>query len=201
MHQTLILQINILEKSTIKLVIEYFVYFLKQYSPHGLLFLFLLQVNGCTRKIGKSIIQAVDSAGIHIIPVSFDNVELYGKVGVLFVMGTTAGDRDRLYKTVEESKVVAFLAAMEIMAEQFPGAFSGYNLQVMESHQAGKLDTSGTAKAIISCFQKLGGRGGGIQMILDPKQQMEMMGLGSSRRRKELFVAEKVQLFIVLLPV
>ena len=26
----------------------------------------------------------------------------------------------------------------------------------MESHQAGKLDTSGTAKDVISCFQKLG---------------------------------------------
>nr|POF10415.1 4-hydroxy-tetrahydrodipicolinate reductase 1, chloroplastic [Quercus suber] len=65
-----------------------------------------------------------------------DNAELYCKVGVPFVMGTTGGDRDRLYKTVEDSKVyavispqmgkqvVAFLAAMEIMAEQFPGAFS-----------------------------------------------------------------------------
>lgn len=28
--------------------------------------------------------------------------------------------------------------------------------QVLESHQAGKLDTSGTAKTVISCFQKLG---------------------------------------------
>ncbi|GAY63304.1 hypothetical protein CUMW_224480, partial [Citrus unshiu] len=33
--------------------------------------------------------------------------------------------------------------------------FSGYFLQVLESHQAGKLDTSGTAKAVISSFQKL----------------------------------------------
>ncbi|MFQ6620162.1 hypothetical protein Gotur_000577, partial [Gossypium turneri] len=74
-----------------------------------------------------------------------DNAELYGKVGVPFVMGTTGGDRDQLYKTVEESKVVAFLAAMEIMAEQFPGAFSGYSLQ--------------------------------IQMIRDPKQQVEMVGV------------------------
>ena len=28
--------------------------------------------------------------------------------------------------------------------------------QVMESHQANKLDASGTAKEVISCFQKLG---------------------------------------------
>ncbi|KAJ9173926.1 hypothetical protein P3X46_017010 [Hevea brasiliensis] len=120
-----------------------------------------------------------------------DNADLYCKVGVPFVMGTTGGDRDRLYKTVEDTKVyavispqmgkqvVAFLAAMEIMAEQFPGAFSGYSLQVSESHQAGKLDTSGTAKAVISCFQKLGVSFDmdKIQMIRDPKQQIEMVGV------------------------
>ncbi|XVF75920.1 hypothetical protein PTKIN_Ptkin13bG0225600 [Pterospermum kingtungense] len=201
-----------------------------------------IMVNSCTGKMGKAIIKAADSAGLHIVPVSFgadkesgqtvemcgkeilvhgpsdresilasvyqeypslvvidftvpdtvnDNAELYCKVGVPFVMGTTGGDRDRLYKTVEESKVyavispqmgkqvVAFLAAMEIMAEQFPGAFSGYSLQVMESHQAGKLDTSGTAKAVISCFQKLGVSfdKDQIQMIRDPKQQIEMVGV------------------------
>ncbi|DAD49679.1 TPA_asm: hypothetical protein HUJ06_031961 [Nelumbo nucifera] len=119
------------------------------------------------------------------------NAELYCKVGVPFVMGTTGGDRERLYKTVEDSnvyavispqmgkQVVAFLAAMEIMAEQFPGAFSGYSLQVMESHQASKLDTSGTAKAVISCFQKLGVSFDldQIQQIRDPKQQIELVGV------------------------
>ncbi|KAF5749413.1 4-hydroxy-tetrahydrodipicolinate reductase 2 chloroplastic-like [Tripterygium wilfordii] len=120
-----------------------------------------------------------------------ENAELYCKVGVPFVMGTTGGDRDRLYKTVNDSKVyavispqmgkqvVAFLAAMEIMAHQFPGAFSGYSLEVMESHQAGKLDTSGTAKAVISCFQKLGVSFDvdQVQMIRDPRQQIEMVGV------------------------
>lgn len=120
-----------------------------------------------------------------------DNAELYCRVGVPFVMGTTGGDRDLLHKTVEDSKVyavispqmgkqvVAFLAAMEIMAEQFPGAFAGYSLQVMESHQASKVDTSGTAKAVISCFQKLGVSfdTDQIQMIRDPKQQIEMVGI------------------------
>ncbi|XVE61271.1 hypothetical protein DITRI_Ditri06bG0026300 [Diplodiscus trichospermus] len=201
-----------------------------------------IMVNSSTGKMGKAVIKAADSAGLHIVPVSFgsekasgqtvevcgkeilvqgpseresilasvfqdypnlivvdytvpgtvnENAELYCKVGVPFVMGTSGGDRDRLYKTVEESKVyavvspqmgkqvVAFLAAMEIMAEQFPGAFSGYSLQVMESHQASKLDTSGTAKAVNSCFQKLGVSFdmGQIQMIRDPKQQIEMVGV------------------------
>jgi len=31
-----------------------------------------------------------------------------------------------------------------------------FKVQVMESHQSSKLDTSGTAKAVISCFKKLG---------------------------------------------
>ncbi|CAM8984765.1 unnamed protein product [Rhodiola kirilowii] len=119
------------------------------------------------------------------------NAELYCKVGVPFVMGTTGGDRQKLMKTVQDSniyavispqmgkQVVAFLAAMEIMAEQFPGALSGYSMQVSESHQSSKLDTSGTAKAFISCFQKLGVSFDmdEVQLIRDPKQQLEMVGV------------------------
>ncbi|XP_027335507.1 4-hydroxy-tetrahydrodipicolinate reductase 2, chloroplastic-like [Abrus precatorius] len=201
-----------------------------------------IMVNACTGKMGKAVINAAESAGLHVVPVSFGceeesgqtfqisgkeflvhgpsdresvlasvlekypnlivvdytvpsavngNAELYSKVGVPFVMGTTGGDRDLLYKTVEDSKiyavispqmgkqVVAFLAAMEIMAEQFPGAFSGYSLQVLESHQASKVDASGTAKAVISCFNKLGVSFDmdQIKFIRDPKQQIEMVGV------------------------
>ncbi|GFS35346.1 dihydrodipicolinate reductase, bacterial/plant [Actinidia rufa] len=200
------------------------------------------EVNGCAGKMGKAVIEAAISAGLHLVPLSFssseesqktvqvggkeirmygpseresilastfeeypnlvvvdytvpaagnDNAELYCKIGVPFVMGTTVRDRERLYKTVEDSKVyavispqmgkqvVAFIAAMEIMAEQFPGAFSGYSLQVMESHQANKLDASGTAKEVISCFQKLGVHFDldELQMIRDPKQQLEVVGV------------------------
>ena len=39
-----------------------------------------------------------------------DNVELYCKVGVPFVMGTTGGDRERLYKTLKDSKVYAVIS-------------------------------------------------------------------------------------------
>ena len=45
---------------------------------------------------------------------------------------------------------------MEYMAKEFPGAFSGYKLEVTESHQRGKADTSGTAKAVIASFAKMG---------------------------------------------
>ncbi|TVU47757.1 hypothetical protein EJB05_07366, partial [Eragrostis curvula] len=119
------------------------------------------------------------------------NADLYCKFGLPFVMGTTGGDKQLLYKSVEDSKnyalispqmgkqVVAFVTAMKIMAEQFPGAFSGYNLEVLESHQAGKLDTSGTAKDVITCFEKLGAPYdmNRIVKIRNPEQQLEMVGV------------------------
>lgn len=119
------------------------------------------------------------------------NAELYCKLGLPFVMGTTGGNKHLLYKSVQDSKnyalispqmgkqVVAFVAAMKIMAEQFPGAFSGYHLEVLESHQAGKLDTSGTAKDVIACFEKLGVSYDMNRMvkIRDPEQQLEMVGV------------------------
>ena len=45
---------------------------------------------------------------------------------------------------------------MEYMSDNFPGAFSGYKLDVTESHQRTKVDTSGTAKDVIASFAKLG---------------------------------------------
>ncbi|TVT99213.1 hypothetical protein EJB05_55428, partial [Eragrostis curvula] len=119
------------------------------------------------------------------------NAELYCKMGLPFVMGTTGGDRQLLKKTVQDSniyavispqmgkQVVAFLAAMEIMSEQFPGAFSGYKLEVMESHQATKLDISGTAKAVISCFQKLGVQFDldEVKQVRDPQEQVALVGV------------------------
>ncbi|KAJ4780325.1 4-hydroxy-tetrahydrodipicolinate reductase [Rhynchospora pubera] len=119
------------------------------------------------------------------------NAELYCKLGLPFVMGTTGGDRELLYKTVKSSdvyavispqmgkQVVAFLAAMDIMAKQFPGAFSGYHLEVLESHQASKLDASGTAKSVVSSFQKLGVSYDmrRIRKIRDTTKQLQMVGV------------------------
>ena len=41
------------------------------------------------------------------------------------------------------------------MAADFPGAFDGYALSVVESHQSRKADTSGTAKAIATSLAAL----------------------------------------------
>ncbi|KAJ7543409.1 hypothetical protein O6H91_09G037000 [Diphasiastrum complanatum] len=96
------------------------------------------------------------------------NAEFYCERRLPFVMGTTGGDRDKLTEVVHKygnyaviapqmgKQVVAFQATLEIMAEQFPGAFAGYTLHVVESHQSSKVDTSGTAKAIVSSFRRLG---------------------------------------------
>ncbi|KAL5728187.1 4-hydroxy-tetrahydrodipicolinate reductase [Ranunculus cassubicifolius] len=155
-----------------------------------------IQVHGPAER--EQVLASVFEAHPDVIVIDFtvpnavnDNAELYSKVGVPFVMGTTGGDREKLYKVVDDAKVdavispqmgkqvVAFLAAMEIMAEKFPGAFSGYSLQVMESHQASKLDISGTAKAVISCFEKLGVSFNmdQVQQIRDPEQQVQMVGV------------------------
>lgn len=52
-----------------------------------------------------------------------------------------------------------------MMAESFPGAFQGYTLEVLESHQRTKADTSGTAKAVVQSFLELGLEGFTVEQI------------------------------------
>lgn len=97
-----------------------------------------------------------------------DNAEFYCRHDLPFVMGTTGGDRLQLEKTVKNSataaviapnmakQIVGFQAMMDYAAKQFPGLFRGYALEIRESHQKGKADTSGTAKAMVQYFNALG---------------------------------------------
>lgn len=101
------------------------------------------------------------------------NALFYCENNIPFVMGTTGGDRAKLLEDVRKSgnwaviapqmgkQVVALQATLELMSRQFPGAFSGYSLSVTESHQAAKADTSGTAKAVVESFVKLGAKAKG----------------------------------------
>jgi len=96
------------------------------------------------------------------------NAEFYCLHNLPFVMGTTGGDRQLLEKTVSDSsnaaviapnmakQIVGFQAMMEYTAQSFPDLFKGYTLCVKESHQKGKADTSGTAKAMVQVFNQLG---------------------------------------------
>lgn len=96
------------------------------------------------------------------------NAEFYIKNKLPFVMGTTGGDREKLFKDVEDAKlytviapnmakqIVALQAMLENMRDSYPGLYNGYTLSVVESHQKTKADTSGTAKAIVEIFKGMG---------------------------------------------
>ncbi|MFW6428529.1 MAG: dihydrodipicolinate reductase [Desulfosalsimonas sp.] len=120
-----------------------------------------------------------------------ENAQFYCKNRIPFVMGTTGGDRDLLRKTVENSEtcaviapnmakqIVGFQAMMEYAAENFPGLFAGYELTIEESHQQTKADTSGTAKAMVNYFNKLGAdfKVEDIIKVRDPGQQKNRLGV------------------------
>lgn len=114
-----------------------------------------------------------------------ENARFYVNNQIPFVMGTTGGDRKALAQTVETGstpaviapnmakQIVGFQAMIEYAAHSFPGLFKSYSLTVKESHQNGKADTSGTAKAVVASFNQLGVEfhPDDIQMIRDPKIQ------------------------------
>jgi len=116
------------------------------------------------------------------------NAELYCKHQIPFVMGTTGGDRKKLEEVVKNSEIsaviapnmakqiVGFQAMMQYASENFPNLFKDYELKIFESHQQGKKDTSGTAKAMVSYFNKLGIPFSveQIKMIRDPDVQRTM---------------------------
>ncbi len=97
------------------------------------------------------------------------NADFYCRHGLPFVMGTTGGDRKALEQRVRDSGISAVVApnmAMPIVAfQRFMDGFShkyaglvkgGCELRIVESHQQGKKDTSGTARAMVGYFNKLG---------------------------------------------
>ncbi|MDD4333431.1 MAG: dihydrodipicolinate reductase C-terminal domain-containing protein [Patescibacteria group bacterium] len=119
------------------------------------------------------------------------NARLYCEHKVPFVMGTTGGDRDLLADMVAKAgicaiiapnmskEIVGFTAMMQHMAINFSKIFAGYTLRITESHQAGKADTSGTARAMIGFFNAMGivpFEEKQIKKIRDPKTQ-EVMGV------------------------
>jgi 4-hydroxy-tetrahydrodipicolinate reductase len=119
------------------------------------------------------------------------NAEFYCDSGLPFVMGTTGGDRKKLEETVMASsiaaviapnmakQIVGFQAMMAYAADTFPDLFKGYSLEIRESHQKGKADTSGTAKAIVGYFNELGIPFSEDQIIKvrDPEVQTTQWGI------------------------
>jgi len=117
----------------------------------------------------------------------YNNLEAYVKYNCDFVMGTTGGDqskqkeifdRGNIYAVIAPNmakQIVAVQAALLAMAQRFPKSFEGYKLEVTESHQKTKADTSGTAKAIVSHLATLNGKDFNIDqinMLRDEKSQL-----------------------------
>lgn len=119
------------------------------------------------------------------------NAEFYCAHRLPFVMGTTGGDREQLLACVQSSEtcaviapnmakpIVGLQAMLQHAADTYPGLLEGFQLQVRESHQQGKADTSGTAKAIVAAFNRLGVDFdvSKIQKERDPKVQENDWGI------------------------
>jgi len=129
------------------------------------------------------------------------NAEFYLEHDLPFVMGTTGGDREKLLKDVGDGghyaviaanmgkQIVALQAMLQYAAREFPGAFSGYKLDVVESHQSTKVDTSGTAKDIVLSFNDLGMpcEEEDIRKVREPGQQMSEMKVPEEYLRGHAF--------------
>jgi 4-hydroxy-tetrahydrodipicolinate reductase len=117
-----------------------------------------------------------------------ENAEFYCKKKLPFVMGTTGGDSEALEREVKKStipaviapnmgkQIVGFQAMLEYAGREFPDLFKGYTLEITESHQKNKADTSGTAKALARCFNRLG-------VLFTPEQISKVRNPGVQRSR------------------
>jgi len=117
-----------------------------------------------------------------------DNAGFYCRNDLPFVMGTTGGDRQLLEEAVRGShtaaviapnmakQIVGLQAMMDYAAKTFPGLFTGFTLSVKESHQKGKADTSGTAKAMVGYFNTMGVPFTAEQIVMerDPARQTKV---------------------------
>ena len=120
-----------------------------------------------------------------------ENALFYTKHRLPFVMGTTGGDRNSLLEVASQAdmhcviapnmakQIVAFQTMIENLAHNFPDAFSGYKLSVVESHQKTKADTSGTAKAVVGSFRSMGlaFEDDQIEMVRTESEQISAMGV------------------------
>jgi 4-hydroxy-tetrahydrodipicolinate reductase len=100
--------------------------------------------------------------------VARSNAYLYLKNNMPFVMGTTGGDLSDLQGLLANSSInavvgsnmalpiVSMQRALVEFVERNQFSLSGCELTITESHQSTKKDTSGTAKAMVSHFNRLG---------------------------------------------
>lgn len=119
------------------------------------------------------------------------NTDFYCRAGIPFILGTTGGDYRAVEQRVARSEICAVAApnmsapillvqaAFEYLADRFPGALQGWSAEIVESHQANKLDTSGTARKMTEYFKALGTDAAleRIEKIRDPEMQRTRLGV------------------------
>eukprot|EP00904_Undaria_pinnatifida_P008864 jgi/Undpi1/5107/HiC_scaffold_19.g08459.m1 len=151
-------------------------------------------VQGCEKAVAE---MRRRCAGGKIVVVDYttpsavnSNADFYAKHGLNFVMGTTGGDREALMAVTEGSGVYAVIApnmgkqivalqtAIDNMAREFPGSFSDYKLEITESHQSAKADTSGTAKALAADFATLTGEDYDVESINKVRDREGQLAFG-----------------------
>jgi len=146
----------------------------------------------------QAVMDDIITSYVHLICIDFthptavnSNAQFYCERSLPFVMGTTGGDREALLATVENSdataviapnmakQIVGFQAMMAWAADTFPDLFNGYAISIRESHQKGKADTSGTARAMVGYFNTLGLRcvPEDIEQERDPEKQIIEWGI------------------------
>lgn len=118
------------------------------------------------------------------------NIENYINHRIPFIIGTTGGEinKNLIKKNLEKTGNIAIIAPnmaipivglqklMENFANKNPNLMERYNLSIFESHQETKKDTSGTAKAMVGYFNRLGipFKIEDIERIRDRSKQLEI---------------------------
>ncbi len=115
---------------------------------------------------------------------ALDNLRFLAGAGIWCVVGTTGFDRGEAARIVGQSgtgaviapnmaaPIVLAQAALRHLSGRFPGALAGMQLDVTESHQSAKRDTSGTAIALSEELRRLGlAPAGPIRSIRDGRAQ------------------------------
>lgn len=118
---------------------------------------------------------------------ALSNVEFYCARGIPFVLGTTGFDACVARELVSQARIsaviapnmavpiVAVLATLRRLAEEYPGALDGVELSIRESHQSTKRDVSGTARALQASLVRLGMKPAApIESIRDPAAQLAL---------------------------
>lgn len=117
-----------------------------------------------------------------------NNISLYCRQELNFIIGTTGITIEKVIKVIKNTninavispnmgkQIVAIQAMFEYISNTFPKCFEGYSLRIKESHQQGKLDTSGTAKLLAGYLKELGADFDieEIEKVRDPERQIEM---------------------------